>query len=690
MKRRQKNATQVQPLPTSQPGPESVKVSVQGWSAAHPPGQAPAHYAHAQSYDQGPRGPGAGGVPVAAWGAAAGAAGVGAAGVGAAGAVAANAGAGAAVAQSLEGVGAAAGDLAADGTENLAEVVSQMAPPDASAFAVPAAASEVGSNIFDSTFVADAGEGAMMGLLAAGAAAPIIGQVFTLLADLKRHLDKYVEAEEECRRMSVWCMSMMAVLGKLAKDTTVDHTSRQLLESAAQAIIKMRKLVLKRLEASSGWTGKLYAFWTSDTYLRHSRIAQNGLDKAIEALSLKVAVDTKADVEKMLKKVNILPQMDAKLNVLNSKMDAVLNLAVKQDTKQKVQDRRDTMLEQFSIEAKDCILATTPFAVGGSAKIFKGTFDGHPVAVKQVDLKGVPLKQRNDMLSSFMTELDILCRLSHPNLLHVYGAITDDPATLQLVMAFAPDGSLRDFLDQNHDTPLPQEQQIDFSTQLCRGMKHLHNKKVAHKDFKSMNVLMDGKLLKISDFNSSKEETGATMAGGEAPSSYGTPAWTAPEVFQGLPPTPYRSDVYSLGVVFWEIATRRVPWQGKNIADIISAVGFRQERPGVPQDSPIVKIQEALVTCWKQNPAERADVQEILSLLVGAEVAQDLPPPQTQQHEEVTPQVNVLKKQGSVASIPPPPLPPGWEEAVDPSSGKSYYMNHETKTTQWDRPGATS
>ena len=56
------------------------------------------------------------------------------------------------------------------------------------------------------------------------------------------------------------------------------------------------------------------------------------------------------------------------------------------------------------------------------------------------------------------------------------------------------------------------EEQLDFSVQLCRGMKHLHAKKVAHKDFKSLNVLMDGRVLKISDFNTSKEETGATMA----------------------------------------------------------------------------------------------------------------------------------------------------------------------------------
>ena len=96
--------------------------------------------------------------------------------------------------------------VAAEVTENLHDIVGLMDPPDASALKVPAAAAEVGSSMFDSTFLADVGDGAVSGLLAAGAAAPIIGQVFTLLADLKKHLDKYIEAEEECRRMSVWCV----------------------------------------------------------------------------------------------------------------------------------------------------------------------------------------------------------------------------------------------------------------------------------------------------------------------------------------------------------------------------------------------------------------------------------------------------------------------------------------------------
>jgi serine/threonine protein kinase len=481
----------------------------------------------------------------------------------------------------------------------------------------------------------------------------------------------------------------------------VDATSQALLKDAARSIIKVRDLVMKRLEQSSGYLGKLYAFWTSETYLRHSRIAQNGLDKAIEALSLKVAVDTKADIEKMSKKVNMLPMMDQKLNVINQKvdqvlanqaaeqqkLDAVLEMAVKKDTKDKVADRRNSTLEQFSIASEDVVMEAAPFAQGGAATVYKAMFDGQQVAIKVTDLKGVPLKQRNDIQNSFMTELDLMCRLSHPNLLHVYGAITEDPSKLMLVMAFVQGGSLRDLLDKDHTTPLPTEQQLDFSIQLCRGMKHLHVKKVAHKDFKSLNVLIDGTVLKISDFNTSKEETGATMAGDAADNGYGTPAWTAPETFMGKEPTPYKSDVYSLGVVLWEIATRGVPWQGKKFADIIAAVGFRQERPGAPQDSSIPQVQEAIAACWVQNPADRMSTQEVLSILTKeTDISAPSAPLPAASDTPTASSGRTLRKKDTVAMLPPPPLPEGWTEELDVNSGNPYYVNHITKTTQWERP----
>jgi serine/threonine protein kinase len=89
-----------------------------------------------------------------------------------------------------------------------------------------------------------------------------------------------------------------------------------------------------------------------------------------------------------------------------------------------------------------------PFAAGGMSRIYRGEFDGQRVAVKEIDLVGLTLKQRNEKQETFIKELDIMVRLSHPNLIHIYGAMTDDHSKLKMVMHYAPDGTLRDLLDQ--------------------------------------------------------------------------------------------------------------------------------------------------------------------------------------------------------------------------------------------------
>merc|ERR1712167_467729 len=77
------------------------------------------------------------------------------------------------------------------------------------------------------------------------------------------------------------------------------------------------------------------------------------------------------------------------------------------------------------------------------------------------------------------------------------------------------------------------------------------------------------------------------------------------------PPKPYASDVYALGVVFWEIATRKMPWQGKNMVEILSAVGNRGARPGIPQDATVPQVQAAIAACWVQDATSRASAADV-------------------------------------------------------------------------------
>jgi len=148
-------------------------------------------------------------------------------------------------------------------------------------------------------------------------------QVFRLLSDIKEHCQVYVEVEEESRRMSVWCISLMALFGRLADETSGEENSKQMLQNAANALKKVRNLVIKRKKNNKGLLGKAAAFWTSTEFRKQIKIASDWLEKAIQALSLNVSTQTKADVRKLLSKVDILPRMYESLDTLHAKMDRI-------------------------------------------------------------------------------------------------------------------------------------------------------------------------------------------------------------------------------------------------------------------------------------------------------------------------------------------------------------------------------
>ena len=192
-------------------------------------------------------------------------------------------------------------------------------------------------------------------------------------------------------------------------------------------------------------------------------------------------------------------------------------------------------------------------------------------------------------------------------------------------MEYAADGCLRNLLDENPDTPLPENLQLDYIKQLCHGMKYLHEHKIAHRDFKSLNVFVNGATMKIGDFGMSRStDVGATSVAASgattavADNSYGTAGWSAPETFQDAKNVdPFRADAYALGVVMWEVATKKFPFQGVARNAIIGTVGFGDKRPGKPEDSSIPQVQQAIAACWQKNPRERKTASELLDILNG-------------------------------------------------------------------------
>jgi hypothetical protein len=216
-----------------------------------------------------------------------------------------------------------AADAAIDHAQNLSDSFAEMTPDEVlEALSIPAAAADVAQKVGFATILTTI-DAATECVLAFGEAVPIVGKVFKLLAGLKEHFNQFLENEEECRRMSVWCVSMMSVLGKLVRDKqfTMDDDCNQLLESASQSLIKMSDLVNTRVKSSSrGWTGWMYNFLTTGQYAKEQSLAENHLNRAFQALSFSVHVETREQVQQVLRQLQILLKMDQTLDEIQKQL----------------------------------------------------------------------------------------------------------------------------------------------------------------------------------------------------------------------------------------------------------------------------------------------------------------------------------------------------------------------------------
>jgi serine/threonine protein kinase len=135
---------------------------------------------------------------------------------------------------------------------------------------------------------------------------------------------------------------------------------------------------------------------------------------------------------------------------------------------------------------------------------------------------------------------------------------------------------------------------------------YLHTQNIIHRDLKSLNILVDAQMrAKVSDFGLSKIKltTASTTKGGG-----GTPHWMAPELFDEEANT-YASDVYATGIVFWEIAARKLPYEGKNQMQIGRYVekGNRETIPGgIP-----ARFASLMQRCWAQRAGDRPLMSEV-------------------------------------------------------------------------------
>jgi len=249
---------------------------------------------------------------------------------------------------------------------------------------------------------------------------------------------------------------------------------------------------------------------------------------------------------------------------------------------------------------------------GAFGEVYKARWHGNKVAVKH--LRGTTVTDKSR--ASFQREIFVMNCLRHPNIVLLLGAC-QTPPHLCIVMELLVGGSLYHMIyDNGCKMTLEQIQQV--SLDITCGLQYLHGINILHRDLKSKNVLLTNDQFpcqaKLCDFGLARmrQET-ATMTG-----NIGTVHWTAPEVMNSKR---YRftADVYSLGMVLYEMASGNLPFANKIPMAVMVSVVINKERP--PMD--LVKrrhgddslLQKVIERCSEWEESQRPNIAEVVSML---------------------------------------------------------------------------
>ena len=286
--------------------------------------------------------------------------------------------------------------------------------------------------------------------------------------------------------------------------------------------------------------------------------------------------------------------------------------------------REDRRLAELELELDS--VAEAPFAAGGQGAVFLGESEGEPICLKKVPLIGIIQSEREKILASFRREVKIACEVRSQRCVRLLGVVTTDPTYVGLVTEYLEGGSLRAALSS--DAAIEQHQRT-WAADVAQGMKYLYGHGIEHRDLKSGNVLLTSgqARAKVADFGLSRCEELNTMT--QTKAAVGTAAYMAPELLEDNV-FDEKSDVYSYGILLWEIYDRGIPWKGLKPMQIMRKVVDKRERPPLPSTMPD-DLRALVGTCWSPGPDDRPAFAEIAGHLHSPRSPPPVPPATTGQ-----------------------------------------------------------
>ncbi|KAM7065478.1 serine/threonine-protein kinase Nek5 isoform 3-T3 [Acridotheres tristis] len=242
---------------------------------------------------------------------------------------------------------------------------------------------------------------------------------------------------------------------------------------------------------------------------------------------------------------------------------------------------------------------------GSFGKIFlaKGKMDNEPCVIKEINLTKMPVKEKE----ASEKEVILLAKMKHANIVTFYASL-QEKNKLYIVMEYCDGGDLMKRINMQHGVLFDEDQILSWFVQISLGLKHIHDKKILHRDVKAQNVFLsnNGKVAKLGDFGIARQLNSTTEF---AHTCVGTPYYLSPEICENRPYN-NKTDIWSLGCVLYELCALKHPFQGNSLHELVLKICRGRFQPVSPNYS--YDLRMLISQLFKTSPRDRPSINSIL------------------------------------------------------------------------------
>ncbi|XP_073701281.1 serine/threonine-protein kinase Nek5-like [Garra rufa] len=229
--------------------------------------------------------------------------------------------------------------------------------------------------------------------------------------------------------------------------------------------------------------------------------------------------------------------------------------------------------------------------------------DAQLYVIKEINLRQLSSRDKD----ASRKEVTLLSKMKHPNIVAFYKSFYDRN-NLYILMEYCDAGDLMNRIRMQRGKPFTEQQIMDWFVQICLGLKHIHDRKILHRDIKAQNIFLTqgGLKVKLGDFGIARM-LNSTME--LARTCVGTPYYLSPEICENRPYN-NKTDIWSLGCVLYELCTLRHPFEGSNLKQLVLRICRGRYSPVSQRYSSEVRL--LLQQLFKVSPRDRPSANSLL------------------------------------------------------------------------------